>query len=205
MRQDKIYGFTLVELLVVILIISVLASFLVPAVFKAKDKLYRTQCMNRLRSIGQMAMLYADDNKQWFPVAATDEPRAHESLQLIVNTMKDARDPDMYICPASNDAPVEGWNEDSEEPFILDEDSVSYAWRNKKLRSSGGAGSKTCLGADNSIAISDEINENHQDGINMLYIDGAVKFLTISADLKDMKGFENQDLDEFLAHKQLGK
>ncbi len=205
MRRYKIYGFTLVELLVVILIISVLASFLVPAVFKVRKKVYRTQCMNRLRSIGQMAMLYADDNKQWFPVAATDEPRAHESMQLIIDTMKDARDPEMYICPASIDEPVEGWNEDSDDPFILTEDNVSYAWRNKKLRSTGGSGSKTALGCDNSIATSEEIPENHDDGLNMLYIDNSVKYLTLTGELKDMKGFENQDLDEFLAHKQLGK
>ena len=85
MRRLKIYGFTLVELLVVILIISVLASFIVPAVFQGRDRVFRTQCMNRLRTLGQMSMIYADDHKQWFPVAGTDEPKAYESLQLLAD------------------------------------------------------------------------------------------------------------------------
>ncbi len=207
MRRSRICGFTLVELLVVILIISVLATFLVPAVFNVRKKVFRSQCMNRLRSIGQMSILYADDNKQWFPVANGEEPKAYESLQLLVNTMRDARDPEMYVCPASNTQPVEGWNEESDEPFLLTEENVSYAWRNKKLRATGTSGSKTALGCDNGIALPDQDEDqggNHEDGINMLYIDGAIKFLTL-ADLKSMKGYENSDMNEFLAAKNLGK
>ena len=205
MRRLKIYGFTLVELLVVILIISVLASFIVPAVFQGRDRVFRTQCMNRLRTLGQMSMIYADDHKQWFPVAGTDEPKAYESLQLLADAMKAARNPEGFICPASNDSPVEGWNEDSDDPFILTEDNVSYAWRNKKLKATGGGSSKTSLGADSSIRIEGVTEENHADGMNMLYTDSSVKFLSLTGDLKNMKGYENQDLDEFFALKFLGK
>lgn len=41
--------------------------------------------------------------------------------------------------------------------------------------------------------------------MNMLYTDSSVKFLSLTGDLKNMKGYENQDLDEFFALKFLGK
>ncbi len=64
--QQK-YGFTLVELLVVIGIISVLVAMLLPALNKAREAAQKTACASNLRQVGQALHMYANDNHGWIP------------------------------------------------------------------------------------------------------------------------------------------
>lgn len=66
MRRNE-RPFTLIELLIVISIIAILASMLLPALYKARARAKAIQCAVNLKSVAQMIQFYADDNRGYIP------------------------------------------------------------------------------------------------------------------------------------------
>jgi prepilin-type N-terminal cleavage/methylation domain-containing protein len=71
------YGFTLVELLVVISIIAILLAVLLPALGKAKKSAQKVVCMTRLDQLFLGGMAYAQNNNNKFPHQYADRINDH--------------------------------------------------------------------------------------------------------------------------------
>lgn len=85
-------GFTLIELLVVISIISLLISILLPALGMAKKTANATQCMTKMRQMGQSILVYSQDYHQSLPPGTVSDAVAGAGkgtnwMVLTLNTM----------------------------------------------------------------------------------------------------------------------
>jgi prepilin-type N-terminal cleavage/methylation domain-containing protein/prepilin-type processing-associated H-X9-DG protein len=72
-RRSARGAFTLVELLVVIGIIAILLGILLPTITGARRSAYTVQCSSNMKQLATAMIMYIQDNKGKFPVAASDE------------------------------------------------------------------------------------------------------------------------------------
>jgi len=82
-------AFTLIEVMIVTSIIMILASIIVAGVRGARTKAFRLQCLSNVKTLGQVTLLYSDDN-----VAG----RLPDSFSVLYDPV-DFNDLSVYICP----------------------------------------------------------------------------------------------------------
>jgi prepilin-type N-terminal cleavage/methylation domain-containing protein/prepilin-type processing-associated H-X9-DG protein len=92
-------GFTLVELLVVVAIISVLAALLLPALGKAKSKAKLTQCISNQRQVSLALFSYADDNEGFLPYTTWRAALLYDRYMPSVQSNLDDTGARNFRCP----------------------------------------------------------------------------------------------------------
>lgn len=208
--MDK-FKFTLIELLVVIAIIAILASMLLPALKKARDKAKEIECAGKMKGLGVATNMYLDDNRGYFfPTLDQNAGKVwHSYLYSYMGKPDDAsllKENGALYCPSIDTLPggtYPGYIPNGDIlARILSDGTISYpgimAGRitktSKTFAFAEGDGGYS-LGVLNRTIIGNDpcqVQYRHNNGMNLLFVDGHVSYQKASPIGLDIAHIGNQ-------------
>ena len=162
-------GFTLMEILIVMIIIALFTAILFPSLKKSKQMAARTNCASNLRQFGFAYQLYAADYGGRFPNIALSLYANPENC-IYDRYIKNAK---VFWCPANshvlpptginNEINIGNWN-----------NSYSFVFG---LTASNSSAMMIPMISDRGIYRRELTYGNHPTGINVLYLDGSIHWI----------------------------
>lgn len=106
-RRFRLTGFSLVELLTVIGIISILIALLMPSLSRARSQAEAVQCMSNLRQTGLALQIYSNQSDGWlFPpeLGANRPPQQRWPVHVFKDgANKPIWNPPIMLCPSDTE------------------------------------------------------------------------------------------------------
>ncbi len=94
-------GFTLIELMVVVAIISILAAILFPVFSSARKKARSTQCLSNLNQLCKACLMYADDHDgRLFDNPYPGPTYGHVETYWALAVLPYVQNTDIFACPS---------------------------------------------------------------------------------------------------------
>ncbi len=175
-------GFTLVELLAVILIIGILATFLVPKIPEVIDSANVTACKANMKEIGNGLLIHRNNFNNRIPKASGAKFLAslvsREVWDPTETSTKRLTCPGVdldFLTPSRDGIPLEDWYVELDR---VGSDWTSYAGRDMQrypIRSLDGKN----VGKEALVADDNDGGANHRTATVVLYGDNAVRALNI--------------------------
>ncbi|MHC4873970.1 MAG: prepilin-type N-terminal cleavage/methylation domain-containing protein [Planctomycetota bacterium] len=194
-------GFTLVELLVVIAIISILAGMLLPALENALDAVRTAKCSGSLKQIGIASQFYVDENNNYYYPLYDTMPTQTSAGSIIwtgfvaCQTGWDGKDRNdsqdkLFDCPVKINSDLgpaltyastaDNWaNQSFGYNYLYFDASISGVKSQTSMSRPSAtfyiADSEAGLYIKNGLASDHPISSRHNDGANLLFVDGHVE------------------------------
>ena len=151
-------GFTMVELLVVIAVISILAALILPTLGSVQEKAKQIKCKTNMDNLGKGLLMYKGDYGR--NVRFPDENGGKFICKLYTTNL--VVEPKVYICPSTTDEfDTSGMKADNPSAG-----GMSYAGRKNKPQTKYPGVYKSYHSTTNTSVASDDWEEfaNHENG-----------------------------------------
>jgi prepilin-type N-terminal cleavage/methylation domain-containing protein len=194
-------GFTILELLIVVIIIGMLAGLILPVLSQAREKARRTTCINNLKQFSAAYEMYAEDYFEKFPADKEGLYNAdgiNRTTSIYPNYISS---PKVFWCPSSisrnlpppngkigeyNSTPPsdnnwEEWRNDwyASYAFVFGLSTSNKSTKPVPVISDRGIYNTRNLSNYTNLSGCNHLTGNHAWGINVLYIDGSVNWINL--------------------------
>ena len=128
-HRNRVSGFTLLELLVVISMLALLIGILMPSLARAREQSKRARCLANLHAISQGIQAYVTENRDYLPEAASlPSDKDQKDLPPIYEALADqlGGKSEVYHCPADRNI-----QDKDKKPYevYFEGEGTSYEWR----------------------------------------------------------------------------
>lgn len=201
------YGFSLIELIVVLAVATILTGLLLPAMSKLRENVNRVVCSSNMRQVGMGVSMFVDDHNDRLPGSVNlidrhNGPwRPQELMAVHHGEGSDGWDglgrifalgyctaPQCFYCPSHRgDHPIERYSEQWQNPGgrpIY----INYHYAGNKYWESGL--NRLWHQPDQLVIATDGLRTvddfNHETGMNVLYGDASVRWTNRVGEIVDM-------------------